>query len=78
MMTDLWEVMPEIEAGGTSFRVIGARLEAFATRTNFNQPEGVARLIDIMKKLGVTAELERQGAASGDIIQIGPHQFPWP
>ncbi len=51
--------------------VRGDKIEKFARRTNFDQFEGVNRLRDIMKKLGVTHELVRQGARSDSVIRIG-------
>ncbi len=52
------------------FIVTGAKIEKFARRTNFDQFESVNRLRDIMRKMGITHELLRQGAI-GSLIQIG-------
>ncbi len=59
------------------FAVSGQKLEKFARRTNFAQFEAVNRLRDIMKRLGVTHELIRQGAEGDSIVQIGDSQ-PFP
>ena len=59
------------------FAVSGQKLEKFARRTNFAQFEAVNRLRDIMKRLGVTHELIRQGAEGDSIVQIGNSQ-PFP
>ena len=53
------------------FIVAGAKIEKFARRTNFDQFESVNRLRDIMRKMGITHELLRQGAAGESLIQIG-------
>lgn len=53
------------------FTIHGARIEAFARRTDMNDPDGIARLKDIMKKMGITHELIRQGATPGDQVVIG-------
>jgi GTP-binding protein len=53
------------------FLVSGHRIEKFASRTNFDNEEGVVRLVDIMRKMGIIHELRRQGAQTGDTIRIG-------
>jgi GTP-binding protein len=53
------------------FVVRGDKIEKFARRTNFDQFEGVNRLRDIMKKMGITHELLRQGAEGNSMIRIG-------
>ena len=55
--------------------VRGEKIEKFARRTNFDQYEGVNRLRDIMKKLGITHELNRQGATGASTIRIGVDDF---
>lgn len=57
------------------FRVTGEKIEKFARRTNFDNFEGVNRLRDIMKKLGITHELSRAGAAGDSIIEIAGNEF---
>jgi GTP-binding protein len=56
--------------------VSGGKIEKFARRTNFDQHEGVNRLRDIMKKMGITHELMRQGAMGDSHIRIGASEFP--
>ena len=53
------------------FIVTGAKIEKFARRTNFDQFESINRLRDIMRKMGITHELLRQGAIGESLIQIG-------
>ena len=53
------------------FVVSGDKIEKFARRTNFDQYEGVDRLRDIMRKMGITHELIRQGAKSTSEVRIG-------
>lgn len=55
--------------------VSGDKIEKFARRTNFDSYETVNRLRDIMKKLGISHELSRKGAAGGSIIRIGDDEF---
>lgn len=66
-----WQVKKE----GDIYRVTGHKIEKFARRTNFEQFEGLNRLRDIMKKMGISHELRRQGAEGSSIIQIGDQQF---
>ena len=53
------------------FIIHGAKIEKFARRTNFDQFESVNRLRDIMRKMGITHELIRQGAVGETVVQIG-------
>lgn len=53
------------------FEVTGANIERFARRTDFSNPEGVQRLRDIMRKMGILRELERKGIEPGQKISIG-------
>ncbi|MDO5343724.1 MAG: GTPase ObgE [Candidatus Saccharibacteria bacterium] len=57
------------------FAVRGAKIEKFARRTNFDQYEAVNRLRDIMKKMGITHELIRQGAAGESVVRIGESEL---
>ncbi len=61
-----WKVAKE----GDVFVVKGNKIERFAMRTDFNSEEGVRRLRDIMKKMGIMHELVRQGVEPGNQIQI--------
>lgn len=61
----------EVEKSDDMFIVYGPKIEKFARRTNFDQYEGVNRLRDIMKKLGITHELMRKGAEGDSMIRIG-------
>ena len=55
----------------TTFVVRGTKIEKFAARTNFASEPGRRRLRDIMRRMGITHELERQGVKEGDTIIIG-------
>jgi len=66
-----WHVKKE----GDIFRVTGHKIEKFARRTDFSNFEGLNRLRDIMKKMGISHELRRAGAEGTSIIQIGDQQF---
>lgn len=57
------------------FVVTGPKIEKFARRTDLNNYASVNRLRDIMKKLGIRAELTSQGAEPESIIEIAGKQF---
>jgi GTP-binding protein len=61
----------QVEKNDGGFIVTGQKIERFARRTDFNNPEGVARLSDILRKMGITRELERQGIEPDQTISIG-------
>ncbi|HSX41691.1 MAG TPA: GTPase ObgE [Candidatus Saccharimonadales bacterium] len=70
---ELWQV----EKMDDKFVVKGEKIEGFARRTDWDNDESVARLVDIMRKRGVSKELTRQGAESGSVVEIAGHQFEW-
>lgn len=80
-LADAWaveRVVDQADADGQPvavFVIRGAKIEKFARRTNFDQHEGVNRLRDIMKKMGISHELMRQGAVGDSLIRIGDSQF---
>jgi len=51
--------------------VRGQKIERFASRTHFDNEEGVLRLRDIMQKTGIMHELVRQRIHPGDTIAFG-------
>jgi GTP-binding protein len=74
--SDAWQV----KKTGAIFIVTGPRIEQFASRTDFDNEQGVQRLRDIMRRAGILHELRRQGAAPSQTIQIGSspaRSFPY-
>jgi len=67
----------EAEDGTISFVVTGDKIERFARRTNFDNYDGLNRLRDIMKKLGISHELRRRGVEGTSVIRIGESEFPF-
>jgi GTPase len=63
---DAWKV----EKTANGFVVTGRKIERFAMRTDFDNRHAVARLRDIMKKMGIMHALVRQGIEPGDKIII--------
>lgn len=66
-LEDAWKV--RVEEG--TYVVTGQKIEKFASRTDYGNIHSVNRLRDIMKKLGVTHELLRQGAEGSSIVIFG-------
>lgn len=71
-LKDTWQV-EKLDDG--KFRVTGEKIEKFARRTDLNNYASVNRLRDIMKKMGIRAELTTQGATPESIIEIAGKEF---
>lgn len=71
-LKDTWTV-EEDEDG--KFIVKGEKIEKFARRTDMSNYASVNRLRDIMKKLGIRAELTTKGAKDDSIISIAGKEF---
>jgi GTP-binding protein len=72
-----WKIKKrESEEGSVVYEVRGHKIEKFARRTDFDSHEGLNRLRDIMKKMGITHALTRAGADGASIIRIGLEEFP--
>jgi GTP-binding protein len=70
-----WKIKKVAEDGRDVFVVSGHKIEKFARRTHFETHEGLGRLRDIMKKMGITHALSRAGAEGDSIIRIGGDEF---
>ncbi len=64
---EAWTVTKEDDV----YVVRGEKIEKFARRTNYDQFEGVNRLRDIMRKMGVSHDLIRKGATGESVVRIG-------
>ena len=71
LLKDTWN----IEKQDDKFIVTGEKIEKFARRTDLNNYASVNRLRDIMKKMGIKAELTTMGAQPDSIIQIAGKEF---
>lgn len=56
---------------GEAWLVTGNKIEKFAARTDFDNEEGIRRLRDIMRKMGIMHELVRKGIEAEQVIRIG-------
>lgn len=54
-----------------SYKITGHKIEKFARRTDFEDYHGRQRLRDIMKKMGITHELNRKGANPQSKLKFG-------
>ena len=71
-LKDTWKV-EKTEDG--KFVVAGEKIEKFARRTDMNNYESLNRLRDIMKKMGIRAELTSLGAEPESMISIAGKEF---
>lgn len=68
-----WKVTKEKDG----YIITGRKIERFAARTDFTNPDGVQRLRDIMRKMGIESELVRKGIELGNIVKIGESSLEW-
>ncbi|MCX4097447.1 GTPase ObgE [Nocardia sp. alder85J] len=71
-----FRVIPDPEVPG-GFIVSGERPERWVNQTHFDNDEAVGYLADRLARLGVEAELVRQGAEPGAPVTIGDVCFDW-
>jgi len=74
-ITEGWTVEKITEEGQIYFKIAGDKIEKFARRTDYDNFEGVNRLRDIMKKMGISHELRRKGVEGPSVIRIGESEF---
>lgn len=68
-----WQVVAEADG----LRVRGRRIETTAARTNFDNEESRDRFQRTLERLGIDAELRRQGAREGTMVRIGGVELEW-
>lgn len=68
---DAWRV----ELKDDIFVVSGAKIEKFARRTDLENYASLNRLRDIMKKMGIRADLTSKGAKPDSVIEIADKRF---
>lgn len=71
-LKDTWQVET---LDDDHFRVTGEKIEKFARKTDLNNYASLNRLRDIMKKMGIRAELTTRGAKPESIIEIAGKEF---
>lgn len=72
--------LDDVKLARQVFKVTGQRIEQIARMTNPEQEEGLERVYDVFKKMGIMRELKRKKAQFGDVIAVGPllleyHEF---
>ena len=79
-------VVHRIETMGDEFRVAredgtlvvhGKRIERIAAQTNFDIEESAERFQRDLVRLGIDAELRRQGVSPGETVRIGSVELEW-
>jgi GTP-binding protein len=68
-----WQVIAEADG----LRVRGRRIETSAARTDFGNEESRDRFQRTLERLGIDAELRRQGAREGTTVRIGAVELEW-
>ncbi|MEO8252242.1 MAG: GTPase ObgE [Chloroflexota bacterium] len=68
-----WQVIAEADG----LRVRGRRIETTASRTDFANEESRDRFQRTLERMGIDAELRRQGARSGTMVRIGAVELEW-
>ena len=68
-----WQVIAEADG----LRVRGRRIETTASRTDFENDESRERFQRTLERLGIDAELRRQGAREGTMVRIGSVELEW-
>ncbi|MDP9270880.1 MAG: GTPase ObgE [Chloroflexota bacterium] len=68
-----WQVIAEADA----LRVRGRRIEEAANRTDFENEESRERFERLLERLGIEAELQRQGVQAGTTVRIGKAELEW-
>jgi len=59
------------------FNVDGKRIQQISRMTNVDQEDAVRRVYNVIKKMGISDELKRQGAINGDLFKIEEHIFEY-
>lgn len=68
-------IHPEVLPQRMLFSVSGKRIQQICRMTNTDQSDGIARVYDVMLKMGIFNELKKLGAKNGDLVKIEPHIF---
>ena len=68
-----WQVIAEADG----LRIRGKRIETTASRTDFENDESRDRFQRTLERLGIDAELRRQGAREGTMVRIGSVELEW-
>lgn len=68
--SDQLEQAWHVKKDGDLFVVSGHKIEKFGRRTDYDNYQGLNRLRDIMKKMGISRELVKQGAVGESKIRI--------
>lgn len=58
-----------------AFRVTGKRIEQIVAMTPLENPEGLARVIDVFHKVGIIRELKKHGATASTKIKVGKKEL---
>jgi len=74
---DIDERFFEVKKINSGFRVYCKRIDRLVERLDINNWEALARIKDIMKKLGIVKAMQKQGLKDGDLIWVGEKVIEW-
>jgi len=57
------------------FQVAGRRIIQIVNMTDVNNREAMMRVHDVLKKMGISKELKKQGIKDDDVVHIGKHEL---
>jgi len=69
---DVWSV--KVKSARKRVIVTGPKIERFAKRTDFESEDGVRRLRDIMRKMGIMHDFEKQQVEPGSKVYFGDNR----
>jgi GTP-binding protein len=65
----------DVERRGDAYHISGEKIERFALKTDPNSIAGTRRLFDIINKMRINYDLQRQGYTPGDTVVIAGKHF---
>ena len=71
------KVEMKVVKDGDVYVVTAPRLELFVQKTDFSNPYAVARIYDIMTRMGIIKKAEKLGAHYGDKIKVLEHSVEY-
>lgn len=67
----------KVQGGLTAFFIEGEYIEGLANMTDFDDPQTAGYFQMVLKKRGISEELEKMGIVDGDIVCVGNKEFDY-
>lgn len=65
----------EVIKKGKKFIVTGSKQERLLIKTDLDNPQAFGRMLKVLNRMGVLAELKKAGAKFGDLVVVGKKEF---